>query len=52
MLVEVYLASQNPQNVVSTTVTLHHYDRPQWAFFNIAIVLLCVGAVSVFKSKR
>ncbi len=52
MLVEVYLASQNPRNTISTTTTLHHYDRPQWMFFSVAVVLISLGTISVFKSKK
>jgi len=52
MLVKVYLASQNQQNIIPTTTTLHHYDRPQWVLFSVAVVLISLGAISVFKSKR
>jgi hypothetical protein len=51
-LVEIYLASENPNNVIPTTVTLHHYERPQWLFFGLGAVLASLGLVSVFKTKR
>ncbi|MEM3788565.1 MAG: hypothetical protein QXN95_01690 [Candidatus Bathyarchaeia archaeon] len=43
--VEVYVASENPNNVVPVTVTLHHYVRPHWPLFSAAIIILILGIV-------
>jgi len=45
ILVEAYLASQNPQNVISTTVTLHHYERPHWLFFSAGVIVIVLATV-------
>jgi hypothetical protein len=45
ILVESFVASENPDNVVSVTVTLHHYIRPHWLLFSAGIIILALGIV-------
>jgi hypothetical protein len=49
----VYLVASNAQNVtISTTTEVHHYERPQWVYFGIGIVLLSLALVPIFKSRK
>jgi len=52
ILVEGYVASQNPNNTISVETTLHHYERPQWVLFGIGVVTASLAPLAVFKSKR
>jgi|YelNatPaOPRAMG01_1025707.scaffolds.fasta_scaffold14223_6 hypothetical protein len=45
ILVEAYVASQNPNNTISATVTLHHYERPHWLFFSVATIVIILAIV-------
>jgi hypothetical protein len=38
------LAYQYPQKI-STTITLHHYERPHWLFFGAGIIIALIATV-------
>lgn len=44
-LVQIYLASQNPNNIIPTTVILHHYERPNWLFFSAGVIVIVLATV-------
>jgi hypothetical protein len=49
----VYLATSNAQNVtISTTTEVHHYERPQWVYFGVGVVLSSLALVPIFKSRK
>lgn len=50
----VYLVTSNgPQNVtISATTQLTHYERPQWVYFGIGVVLCSLAMIPIFKSKK
>jgi len=49
----VYLATSNAQNVtISTTTQLTHYERPQWVYFGVGVVLSSLAVIPIFKSKK
>jgi len=53
IVVDVYLVSQNIQNVtLSTTTTLNHYETPQWIYLGVGIVLSSLAAIPILKSKK
>jgi membrane protein YdbS with pleckstrin-like domain len=51
MLVEAKIATQN-ENTISTTVTLHHYERPNWIFLGAGAITALLAVVTIFKSRR
>lgn len=51
--VTVLLFAQNIQNVTLYTVTtLDHYERPQWVYFGIGVVISQLAVIPIFESKR
>jgi hypothetical protein len=53
IVVNVYLVAQNIQNVtLSTTMTLNHYETPQWIYFGAGVVLSSLAVIPIFKSKK
>ena len=60
--VGVYLAipaNQVPNNItilrdlaVSTTITLHHYETPQWVYFGAGVVLSSLALITMFRSRK
>jgi hypothetical protein len=49
----VYLVASNVQNVtISTTTEVHHYERPQWVYFGIGVVLSSLALVPIFKLRK
>jgi hypothetical protein len=51
MLVEAHIATQN-ENTVSTTVTLHHYERPNWIFLSVGVITALLAGIAIFKSRH
>jgi hypothetical protein len=45
ILIEAYVASQNPNNTISVKVTLHHYERPNWLFFSAGIIIILIATI-------
>jgi len=53
ILVYVVPAAQERQNVtVPITMTLNHYETPQWALFGVGVVLSSLAVIPIFKSKK
>jgi hypothetical protein len=50
--VEVYVVSVNRTNIVPVTITVYHYEPPQWVLFGGGVVLSSLALVSIFKSKK
>jgi hypothetical protein len=52
MPVMVLLATKNLQNTSSATMTLHHYERPNWMLFGGGAVLSSLAMIPIFKSRK
>jgi 4-amino-4-deoxy-L-arabinose transferase-like glycosyltransferase len=37
---------------ISTTTEVHHYERPQWVYFGIGVVLSSLALVPIFKLRK
>jgi len=50
--IQVYLFSQNTDNIIPIITTLNHYERPQWVYFGVGVVLSLLAVIPIFKSKK
>lgn len=52
IMVQPYLASDNPYNTLSTTITLHHYERPHWLWYGLGVISGVSALIVIWKTKH
>jgi hypothetical protein len=50
ILIGTRIMAQDPNNVLHYTTTINHYERPQWVYFGIGVLLSSLAMFLILKS--